>query len=102
MAFLFHRETLKAFAVEIKNLFLNEELLKKLRQESLQFVRRNYGAEEHFDLLFENVSKSFRNQPPSPIRIETFHKKLIDKVLKSLKNKTKRLVFWERECWEEN
>ena len=81
----------KAFAVEIKNLFLNEELLKKLRQGALQFVRRNYGAEEHLELLFANASKSFRNKPPIPVRIKTFHKKLIDNILKSLKNKNQKI-----------
>lgn len=82
---------IKAFALEIKKLFLNEELLKKLRKGSLQFVRKNYGAEEHFDLLFSNVSKYFRHKSPTPVKIETFHKKLIDKVLKSIRNKHQKI-----------
>jgi len=82
---------IKAFALEIKKVFLDEQLLKKLRKRSLQFVRKNYGAKEHFNLLFSNASKYFSQKPSVPAKVQTFHNKFIAKVLKTIRKKNQKI-----------
>jgi len=79
------------FKIEIKKVFLDEQLLKKLRKRSLQFVRKNYGAKEHFNLLFSNASKYFSQKPSVPAKVQTFHNKFIAKVLKTIRKKNQKI-----------
>jgi len=72
-----------AFAYGIKELYHNQNLLKKLCKASRKFVFNNYGKQKHLHFILTLASKCLALKPPSPDKVVSFHYKAIVEMIQS-------------------